>query len=94
MITTCCYVDDQIAYASNIEDGRILANQIRRINRSGGFPTHKFLSNCPAILEDFKDEEKADSRTQKVLGITWKTERDVLVYNFLNETAVKWKPRR
>ena len=93
LINNSCYVDDQVAYAKNTEQGKNLVNQIRKINQSGNFNTHKWLSNCPKILEDIPDEDKAESSTQKILGVTWKSTPDLLIYNFMNETASTWKPK-
>ena len=83
------YMDDLIKSCPNTEMATIIAVEVRKILKRGGFPLKKFLSNEPSVLTSLPPEDLAqplsdltfdESLTPRALGIRWNVKSDTLLF--------------
>ncbi|XP_054290792.1 uncharacterized protein LOC129005810 [Macrosteles quadrilineatus] len=85
------YVDDVLTGTDDINEARVLRDQLVGMLKCGGFNLRKFNSNSNALLADLPDdmvERKAhklpnsNDSTIKTLGIFWDAESDKIKYKY------------
>ena len=74
------YMDDFIQTYSSEGEARRSAQEIKTVLHTGGFNLTKFLSNKPAALENLLEEDKAEMKTQRILGLTRDPKTDKLMF--------------
>ena len=89
IIQTTCYVDDLVNSVENEQKCKVIIKQIIQIFEAGGYKTHKFCSNNKKVLADLPEEIKSSNPIQKILGCSWDTNTDELIYPFLSEMEKK-----
>uniref|UniRef100_A0A2S2P1X6 Integrase catalytic domain-containing protein n=1 Tax=Schizaphis graminum TaxID=13262 RepID=A0A2S2P1X6_SCHGA len=93
ILTTSTYVDDIIAGADTVEEIVQLKEQVVSLLRRGNFSLKKWASNCPSVLMNIQEEDRAqdscfdakDDQSVKILGLHWNTKSDIFGYH----TSVK-----
>lgn len=79
------YVDDLITGGDDIEQLKVLKDDVTTILRSAGFEMHKWHSNEDSVF-DKEDEETIEavnfSEEVTTLGLVWNTKSDVFQYKF------------
>ncbi|XP_075157794.1 uncharacterized protein LOC142231060 [Haematobia irritans] len=83
------YVDDIISGADNIEDARLLRDNLNELLRRGGCNLRKWISNSNDFLENISKEDRDPSITLgfdhdnvvKTLGLQWNTRTDSFSFN-------------
>lgn len=84
-----CYVDDVLSGATSVEEAVEAQRQLQQLLHCGGFPIHKWSSNCPEMLTHIPetDREKLIPLDQgsttaviKTLGLTWSPQNDGFVF--------------
>ncbi|XP_062704539.1 uncharacterized protein LOC134286864 [Aedes albopictus] len=89
IITEDCYVDDVLSGADSAEEAAEAQSQLEGLLQLGGFPIHKWSSNCPELLERIPEENReklvrldstADNEVIKTLGLTWSPSSDEFLF--------------
>ncbi|XP_054276573.1 uncharacterized protein LOC128995581 [Macrosteles quadrilineatus] len=92
------YVDDVLTGTDDINEARVLRDQLVGMLKCGGFNLRKFNSNSNALLAELPDdivERKAhklpnsNDSTIKTLGIFWDAESDKIKYKYMLSTDNK-----
>lgn len=83
VVESSMYMDDLLAGADTIDEGKILSQEIDDILRTGGFELRHWASNCPEIenlMEGGSKEiiELGEADETKVLGLRWLKNSDEL----------------
>ncbi|XP_067203819.1 uncharacterized protein [Linepithema humile] len=87
------YVDDIFFGASEIEECREIREQMIGLTNAGGFPLHKWSSNCPDLIYDLSEtirdpaqnvDFKEDDQL-KILGIYWAPLEDAFSFRIRSE---------
>ncbi|XP_029161043.1 uncharacterized protein LOC114932808 [Nylanderia fulva] len=87
------YVDDIFFGASEIEECREIREQMIGLTNAGGFPLHKWSSNCPDLISDLSEtirdpaqnvDFKEDDQL-KILGIYWAPLEDAFSFRICAE---------
>ncbi|XP_012218148.2 uncharacterized protein [Linepithema humile] len=87
------YVDDIFFSASEIEDCREIREQMIGLTNAGGFPLHKWSSNCPDLISDLsetvrdpaQDIDFKEDDQLKILGIYWAPLEDAFSFRIASE---------
>ncbi|XP_049865132.1 uncharacterized protein LOC126366187 [Pectinophora gossypiella] len=81
------YMDDLLTGADYEDDLKRILEEVTRELHSGGFPLHKFRSNCPQIFEDSTLTNSLDLSNQaSVLGVQWTPNTDTLSFSIKLDT--------
>ncbi|XP_055542828.1 uncharacterized protein LOC129728416 [Wyeomyia smithii] len=86
------YIDDILSGAETVDDAIHLKNELIAMFESGRFDLHKWCSNSSSFLEqlpDAKIEQKllvGEKHAVKTLGIIWKPDEDVFMFNISSAT--------
>ncbi|XP_062705397.1 uncharacterized protein LOC134287511 [Aedes albopictus] len=84
-----CYVDDVLSGAESVEEAVDAQQQLQQLLRCGGFPIHKWSSNCPAMLTNVPEtdreklirlDQESTREVVKTLGLTWSPQADEFVF--------------
>lgn len=72
------YVDDLLSGAENVEEARLIADQLITMLGKGGFTIRKWASNEPSVLSNIPEEHRAhtdeinvDKEEVSTLGLIW-----------------------
>ncbi|XP_062703759.1 uncharacterized protein LOC134286198 [Aedes albopictus] len=91
-----CYVDDVLSGAESAEEAVDAQQQLQQLLRCGGFPIHKWSSNCLAMLTNVPEtdreklirlDQESTREVVKTLGLTWSPRADEFV--FLTSSCAK-----
>lgn len=87
IITDDCYVDDILSGAKDVEEAVVAQNQLQQLLELGGFPIHKWSSNCPELMSRIPEEKREKlvrldhaSEVIKTLGLTWSPQNDDFMF--------------
>ncbi|XP_062538265.1 uncharacterized protein LOC134206550 [Armigeres subalbatus] len=87
IITDDCYVDDILSGAKDVEEAVVAQNQLQQLLELGGFPIHKWSSNCPELMSRIPEEKREKlvrldhaSEVIKTLGLTWSPQNDEFMF--------------
>ncbi|XP_043263948.1 uncharacterized protein LOC122404113 [Colletes gigas] len=81
------YVDDLLTGTNDLNQARLLIDQLIKLLNSGGFNLRQWLSNEPKLLKELKNSSTSQlvcldaNETKKVLGIQWDPDTDTISYN-------------
>ncbi|XP_037873734.1 uncharacterized protein LOC119630005 [Bombyx mori] len=89
------YEDDFLDSFKGLKDAVRITTDVRRIHEKAHFELKQWKSNSPSLLETLGENEngnqvelyKPEEKTERVLGLIWKTEKDVLTFD-LNLTRI------
>ena len=73
-------MDDLLSGGESVETTRTLVQNTFEILTKAGMPSHKWVSNKPAVLETIPKDRCADDTEVKELGILWHIPTDKLKY--------------
>ena len=88
------FMDDISHGDHDPELAKQIVKQIYDLLLEASMQPHKISSNDPAILEDIPTELLNQSKNVKVLGVQWDTERDSLMFNFIEKVELKQDTKR
>lgn len=93
------YMDDLLTGADNIEDVKLVRDEVIQLLRLGSFGLSKWASNLPALLEevdDFRGEpvEINNNINSRILGIQWNQACDVFCYLYQIQEDSKIESKR
>ncbi|XP_055632506.1 uncharacterized protein LOC129772981 [Toxorhynchites rutilus septentrionalis] len=82
------YVDDMLVSVETEEEAIILAKNVKRIHKAGGFEMRNWLSNSPKVVTALHETDTTEKNlsignevtTEKVLGMWWDTAKDCFTY--------------
>ncbi|XP_062716240.1 uncharacterized protein LOC134291886 [Aedes albopictus] len=84
-----CHVDAVLSGAESVEEAVDAQQQLQQLLRCGGFPIHKWSSNCPAMLTNVPEtdreklirlDQESTREVVKTLGLTWSPKADEFVF--------------
>nr|CAI5862749.1 unnamed protein product [Callosobruchus analis] len=75
------YVDDLLTGAETVEQVAALKSELSHLLAKHGFPLRKWTSNHESIRSDSCTREIGTDQHNKILGILWSSEQDVLKYS-------------
>ena len=83
------YVDDYASGADSVDSAFGLFEQLKKVFKEGGFNMRKWCSNGMRLMERIESVEKEQvagennsHQSNKVLGILWDNEADLLTFDF------------
>ncbi|XP_062541539.1 uncharacterized protein LOC134209558 [Armigeres subalbatus] len=92
------YVDDYLDSFENVEEAKLVADQVRRVYANGGFEIRNWSSNEVKVLEYLGECPKVstkdlmatgDEESERVLGMLWLTETDMLSFSTMFRTDIE-----
>ncbi|XP_053691865.1 uncharacterized protein LOC128740351 [Sabethes cyaneus] len=84
-----CYVDDILSGSTSVEEAVEAQRQLQEMLQLGGFPIHKWSSNCSKLLSQVPEENReklvrldcpTNSEVIKTLGLTWSPQSDEFLF--------------
>ena len=88
------YMDDVSEGNNDLDKAKEVIKQIFDLLLEASMQPHKILSNEPAILEDIPTELLNEEKIVKVLGVQWNTEKDAIMFNFIEKIEHKQDTKR
>ena len=88
------YMDDVSDGDNDCQKAREIVRQIFDLLLEASMQPHKISSNNPAILEDIPPELLNENKKVKVLGVQWDTQKDSIMFNFIEKVEHKPDTKR
>ena len=91
-VKRCFYVDDCLKSVSCVEEGIVLAEELRKLTQKGGFRLTQWVSNSRHVLDSIPASERAKNvkevdlsceelPSERALGVLWAVESDVFGFH-------------
>ena len=91
-VKRCFYVDDCLKSVSDVEEGIVLAEELRKLTQKGGFRLTQWVSNSQNVLDSIPASERANNvkevdlsceelPSERALGVLWAVESDVFGFH-------------
>ena len=85
-----CYMDDLMPSVDSVEKAIETRRQLTEMGDKAGFHVRKWVSNCPEVLEDVPEEDRASQvdleknqfPVTKTLGVSWSAQNDQFLFYY------------